>query len=173
MLHRAMHRFAQRSCSSAGLLSRGVGSWPGVSTSASSVGLRPHAARSSGGFGQRTFWQVLGRASGLAGLRWHSKQQGCGPASLVACCGLTIRSTRNRFVPAKCGTEKRATFCFHYAVRVNSGVRPLMRDQPQSETVSTGSPPFSRTLTRRPIAADRSVHVEAKEVQCGVQAWCG
>ena len=28
-----------------------------------------------------------------------------------------------------------------------------------------GSPPFSRTLTRRPIEALRSVHVEAKEVQ--------
>ena len=36
-----------------------------------------------------------------------------------------------------------------------------------------GSPPFSRTLTRRPIEALRSVHVEAKEVQCRVQAWCG
>ena len=36
-----------------------------------------------------------------------------------------------------------------------------------------GSPPFSRTLTRRPIQATRSVHVEAKEVQCGVQARCG
>ena len=36
-----------------------------------------------------------------------------------------------------------------------------------------GSPPFLRTLTRRPIEAMRSVHVEAKEVQCGVQAWCG
>ena len=35
-----------------------------------------------------------------------------------------------------------------------------------------GSPPFSRTLTRRPIEAMRSVHVEAKEVQCGVQARC-
>lgn len=34
----------------------------------------------------------------------------------------------------------------------------------------TGSPPFSRTLTRRPIEAMRSVHVEAKEVQRGVQA---
>ena len=38
---------------------------------------------------------------------------------------------------------------------------------------SRGSPPFSRTLTRRPIEAMRSVHVEAKEVQCGVQAPCG
>ena len=28
-----------------------------------------------------------------------------------------------------------------------------------------GSPPFLRTLTRRPIEALRSVHVEAKEVQ--------
>ena len=35
-----------------------------------------------------------------------------------------------------------------------------------------GSPPFSRTLTRRPIEAMRSVHVEAKEVQCRVQARC-
>ena len=38
---------------------------------------------------------------------------------------------------------------------------------------NAGSPPFSRTLTRRPIEAMRSVHVEAKEVQCGVQTWCG
>ena len=36
-----------------------------------------------------------------------------------------------------------------------------------------GSPPFSRTLTRRPIQAMRSVHVEAKEVQRRVQAWRG
>ena len=43
------------------------------------------------------------------------------------CSGLTIRSTRNHFVPAKCGTEKRATFCLHYAVRVNSGVRRPMK----------------------------------------------
>jgi transposase len=35
-----------------------------------------------------------------------------------------------------------------------------------------GSPPISRTLTRRPMKADRSVPVEAKKVQCGVQAWC-
>lgn len=35
-----------------------------------------------------------------------------------------------------------------------------------------GSPPFSRTLTRRPMQALRSVHFEAKEVQCGVQARC-
>src|SRR5690606_8720534 len=38
---------------------------------------------------------------------------------------------------------------------------------------ATGSPPFSRTLTRRPIESMRSVHVEAKEVQCRVQAWRG
>ena len=35
------------------------------------------------------------------------------------------------------------------------------------------SAPFSRTLTRRPIEAMRSVHGEAKEVQCRVQAWRG
>jgi hypothetical protein len=39
--------------------------------------------------------------------------------------GLTIHSSRTRFVPAKGGTEKRATFCLHYAGRLNSGVRPL------------------------------------------------
>lgn len=39
--------------------------------------------------------------------------------------------------------------------------------------LQAGSPPFSRTLTIRPIEAMRSVHVEAKEVQCGVQARCG
>ncbi|WP_206515188.1 hypothetical protein, partial [Xanthomonas euvesicatoria] len=37
----------------------------------------------------------------------------------------------------------------------------------------TGSPPFSRTLTRRPIKAMRSVHVKAQEVHCRVQAWRG
>ena len=31
--------------------------------------------------------------------------------------------------------------------------------------IGSGSPPFSRTLTRRPIEAMRSVHVNAKEVQ--------
>nr|WP_194704688.1 hypothetical protein [Xanthomonas phaseoli] len=36
-----------------------------------------------------------------------------------------------------------------------------------------GSPPFSRTLTRRPIKAMRSVHVKAQEVHCRVQAWRG
>ncbi len=35
-----------------------------------------------------------------------------------------------------------------------------------------GSTPIARTLSRRPILAKRSVHVEAKEVQCGVQARC-
>lgn len=39
--------------------------------------------------------------------------------------------------------------------------------------LNKGSPPFSRTLTRRPIKAMRSVHVEAKEVQHRVQARCG
>ncbi|CEJ45271.1 hypothetical protein XAB3213_300018 [Xanthomonas citri pv. bilvae] len=34
-------------------------------------------------------------------------------------------------------------------------------------------PPFSRTLTRRPIKAMRSVHVKAQEVHCRVQAWRG
>ena len=43
----------------------------------------------------------------------------------------------------------------------------------RSEQLSPGSPPFSRTLTRRPIKAMRSVHVEAKEVQHRVQARCG
>ncbi|MGV8960728.1 MAG: hypothetical protein ACOH1V_10105 [Stenotrophomonas sp.] len=36
-----------------------------------------------------------------------------------------------------------------------------------------GSPPLSRTLTRRPMEVLRSVHVEAKEVQRRVQARCG
>lgn len=49
-------------------------------------------------------------------------------------------------------------------------VEVLIRDY--CEQRGMGSPPFSRTLTRRPIEAMRSVHVEAKEVQCGVQARC-
>jgi len=36
-----------------------------------------------------------------------------------------------------------------------------------------GSPPFSRTLTRRPMRPMRSVHVEAKKIQHRVQAWRG
>ncbi|MGH8032031.1 MAG: hypothetical protein ACREO8_06605 [Luteimonas sp.] len=39
------------------------------------------------------------------------------------------------------------------------------RDQAERRKAE-GSPPLSRTLTRRPIEALRSVHVEAKEVQC-------
>ncbi|MGW8273847.1 hypothetical protein [Xanthomonas axonopodis] len=38
---------------------------------------------------------------------------------------------------------------------------------------AAGSTPFSRTLTRRPIKAMRSVHVKAQEVHCRVQAWRG
>ena len=42
---------------------------------------------------------------------------------------LTIHSSRTCFVPAKGGTEERATFCLHYACRLNSGVRlrPVFR----------------------------------------------
>ncbi|ASK95012.1 hypothetical protein XcvCFBP7112P_00740 [Xanthomonas citri pv. vignicola] len=43
----------------------------------------------------------------------------------------------------------------------------------QFELSQWGSPPFSRTLTRRPIKAMRSVHVKAQEVHCRVQAWRG
>ena len=53
------------------------------------------------------------------------------------------------------------------------GAGDKVRERVPDWIVLEGSPPFSRTLTRRPIEAMRSVHVEAKEVQCGVQAWCG
>ena len=36
---------------------------------------------------------------------------------------------------------------------------------------TSGSTPITRTLSRRPIMAERSVHVEAKEVQRRIQAW--
>jgi len=54
-------------------------------------------------------------------------------------------------------------------------VRAAMFTDPGVKAVDDlrGSPPFSRTLTRRPIKAMRSVHVEAKEVQHRVQARCG
>ncbi|WP_446644018.1 endonuclease domain-containing protein [Xanthomonas citri pv. bilvae] len=42
-----------------------------------------------------------------------------------------------------------------------------------SDQARSGSTPFSRTLTRRPIKAMRSVHVKAQEVHCRVQAWRG
>ncbi|QGL67002.1 membrane lipoprotein lipid attachment site-containing protein [Stenotrophomonas maltophilia] len=55
--------------------------------------------------------------------------------------------------------------------------RQISADQaqpvPTDRVFALGSPPFSRTLTRRPIKAMRSVHVEAKEVQHRVQARCG
>ena len=49
-------------------------------------------------------------------------------------------------------------------------LEPLLRKSPDAiqrfhSWVIAGSPPLSRTLTRRPIQAMRSVHVEAKEVQ--------
>jgi phage-related protein len=40
----------------------------------------------------------------------------------------------------------------------------------QQTATTEGSTPIARTLSRRPTMAKRSVHVEAKEVQCGVQA---
>ncbi|WP_223670112.1 hypothetical protein [Xanthomonas citri] len=46
-------------------------------------------------------------------------------------------------------------------------------DDAISKGTPWGSPPFSRTLTRRPIKAMRSVHVKAQEVHCRVQAWRG
>jgi hypothetical protein len=46
-------------------------------------------------------------------------------------------------------------------------------DPPYNTGSALGSPPFSRTLTRRPIEAMRSVHVKASQVQCRVQAWRG
>ncbi|ARR15339.1 hypothetical protein B7L66_24550 (plasmid) [Xanthomonas citri pv. citri] len=45
--------------------------------------------------------------------------------------------------------------------------------RPSAHALPTGSTPFSRTLTRRPIKAMRSVHVKAQEVHCRVQAWRG
>ncbi|WP_425603468.1 hypothetical protein [Stenotrophomonas maltophilia] len=52
-------------------------------------------------------------------------------------------------------------------------VKCIFIDPPYNTRSALGSPPFSRTLTRRPIKAMRSVHVEAKEVQHRVQARCG
>ncbi|CEJ42167.1 hypothetical protein XAB3213_1410012 [Xanthomonas citri pv. bilvae] len=43
----------------------------------------------------------------------------------------------------------------------------------KDDLLSWVQPPFSRTLTRRPIKAMRSVHVKAQEVHCRVQAWRG
>ncbi|ASL00160.1 hypothetical protein XcvCFBP7113P_06970 [Xanthomonas citri pv. vignicola] len=51
--------------------------------------------------------------------------------------------------------------------RINSRSGQMLVDR------GRGSPPFSRTLTRRPIKAMRSVHVKAQEVHCRVQAWRG
>ncbi|MGH8031535.1 MAG: 23S rRNA (pseudouridine(1915)-N(3))-methyltransferase RlmH, partial [Luteimonas sp.] len=54
---------------------------------------------------------------------------------------------------------------------LDEGARVLAALPKQAQVVAldgggrAGSPPLSRTLTRRPIEALRSVHVEAKEVQ--------
>ena len=60
------------------------------------------------------------------------------------------------------------------ALRVARTMTSIRFDLPTSGGwgVLWGSTPIARTLSRRPILAQRSVHVEAKEVQCGVQAWC-
>ena len=77
---------------------------------------------------------------------------------------------------AKAGADQ--AFLFYSLVHKNilpflaSGTRAKLNKSEMAK-ILVGSPPFSRTLTRRPIEALRSVHVEAKEVQCGVQAWCG
>ncbi|ASL01082.1 hypothetical protein XcvCFBP7113P_12570 [Xanthomonas citri pv. vignicola] len=57
-----------------------------------------------------------------------------------------------------------------FAARLNSIVS---RYKPSQRESGKGSTPFSRTLTRRPIKAMRSVHVKAQEVHCRVQAWRG
>ncbi|WP_228729477.1 type IV secretion system protein, partial [Xanthomonas euvesicatoria] len=54
-----------------------------------------------------------------------------------------------------------------------SNIADMVRSMPNdvaAEMSPRGSPPFSRTLTRRPIKAMRSVHVKAQEVHCRVQA---
>jgi hypothetical protein len=72
---------------------------------------------------------------------------------------LTIHSSRTCFVPAKGGTEKRATFCLHYACRLNSGVRPQMSIHQQLARAQRRSVAivflawlagFVSTLTQRP-----------------------
>ena len=68
-------------------------------------------------------------------------------------------------------SETQVTTFMHYG---NLAVAKLLELKYFGDaTLTEGSPPFSRTLTRRPIKAMRSVHVEAKEVQHRVQARCG
>lgn len=61
-----------------------------------------------------------------------------------------------------------------FAFRSKEGANLLRRavNNSSGEDQQGGSPPIPRTLTRRPMRPIRSVHVEAKKVQCGVQAWC-
>ena len=50
---------------------------------------------------------------------------------------------------------------------------PIHNDLSLYTLATLGSTPIPRTLQRRPIMVERSVHVEAKEVQPGVQAGGG
>ena len=64
----------------------------------------------------------------------------------------------------------------HRDLALDAILMAVRQRKPDSTIVHSdqgGSRPFSRTLTRRPIKAMRSVHVEAKEVQHRVQARCG
>ncbi|WP_207780949.1 hypothetical protein, partial [Cognatiluteimonas telluris] len=53
--------------------------------------------------------------------------------------GLTIHSSRTCFVPAKGGTEERATFCLHYACQLNSGVSLHGEKVVNPATIITGA----------------------------------
>ncbi len=69
---------------------------------------------------------VSGPRARFAWLRRHSKQRSCGPDIPVACCGLTVRSSRRRFVTRATWQVKLAMCSLHYAARLNSGVRPQL-----------------------------------------------
>jgi IS5 family transposase len=61
----------------------------------------------------------------------------------------------------------------NYLIDTKAGVIVDVEASPAHRTAEVnGSPPISRTLSSRPMRPIRSVHVEAKKVQCGVQAWC-
>ena len=91
--------------------------------------------------------------------------------------GVGTGSTARRW---KSYSNALSSSCNHRALRFTSlgvdglcNVWPLRLQWSRYVVFAWGSPPFSRTLTRRPIEAMRSVHVNAKEVQRGVQAWRG
>lgn len=106
-------RFAQRLCASASVSPRGIGLRSGCPASVASAPARQGLTVLSRG---RPWLRRLPadgsrpRASSWW-LREHPRQRACVPLTVVACCGLTVRSSRRRFVTQTIWQVELAIWC--------------------------------------------------------------